>query len=162
MSLSTNSLVNAAKRYVAPALLSTLVAIGTVAVIDHTGVHAASSTTAAPLSDNSVAPLVSLDQAVEALVNHVHAVGGEHCGDVDAFLREETAQEQRQGGGFGNCRRGCSSSLGLAAAGACRCSLSSNRWSTELAVGRDHLVGWLHSDQQSCGRWSQGHQGDAA
>ncbi len=71
MSLSTNSLVNTAKRYVAPALLSTMVAIGTVAVLDHTGVHAASTATVAPLSDNSVAPLVSLDQAVEALVNHV-------------------------------------------------------------------------------------------
>ncbi len=100
MSLSTNSLVNVAKRYVAPALLSTMVAVGTVAVIDHTGVHAASTATVAPLSDNSVAPLVSLDQAVEALVSHVQP-SVVNIAVTSTPSAEQTAQQQG-GGGFGN------------------------------------------------------------
>lgn len=102
MRLSTNSLVNAAKRYMAPVLLSTMVAVGTVAVIDHTGVHAATQTTVAPLSNNNVAPLVSLDQAVEALVNHVQP-SVVNIAVTSKPSAEETAQQQQQdGGGLGN------------------------------------------------------------
>ncbi len=69
MSVSTNPLVAAARKYVAPALLSTTVALGAVAVLNHTGVHAAM--TASALDDHSVAALTSLDQAMEALAARV-------------------------------------------------------------------------------------------
>ncbi len=71
MPVSTNSLVNSAKRYLAPALVSTTVALGALAVVNHTGVHAAVSPADAPLNSQAVAPLTSLDQAMEALSAHV-------------------------------------------------------------------------------------------
>jgi serine protease Do len=69
MALSTTLLVAAAKRYLVPAVISTSVALGGLAVINHTGVHAASAATA--WDPQSIAPLVSLDQAMEALSAHV-------------------------------------------------------------------------------------------
>ncbi len=70
MSASTKSLVFRAKRYVAPAVFSAVVAVGATAVMNHPGVHA-SAVTASPLDDRSVAALTSLDQAMEALAGRV-------------------------------------------------------------------------------------------
>ena len=70
MSVSTKSLVVCTKRYVTPAVLSAVVAVGAVAVMNHPGVHA-SAVTASPLDDRSVAALTSLDQAMEALAGRV-------------------------------------------------------------------------------------------
>jgi serine protease Do len=100
MSLSTSLLVNRAKKYLAPAAISTALALGAVAVVNHTGVHAASgASTAAPLSESSVAPLVSLDQAVEALVAHVEPTVV-NIAVTSTPSAEETAQQEQQGGGF--------------------------------------------------------------
>ncbi|HLI77818.1 MAG TPA: Do family serine endopeptidase [Acidobacteriaceae bacterium] len=70
MPQSTNVLVNGTKRFVAPAVLSAAVALGTVAAVNHNNVHAA-AVTASPLDDHSVAALTSLDQAMETLAARV-------------------------------------------------------------------------------------------
>ena len=69
MSLSTNPLVAATRKYVVPAVLSTTIALGALAMINRSGVHAAMSASA--LDDHSVAALTSLDQAMEALAARV-------------------------------------------------------------------------------------------
>ncbi len=69
MSVATNALVAATRKYVVPVLLSTTAALGAVALFNHTGVHAAM--TASALDDHSVAALTSLDQAMEALAARV-------------------------------------------------------------------------------------------
>jgi serine protease Do len=70
MSLSTNLLVVASRKYVVPSLLSVAVVLGTVAAVMHKDVNAA-AITAAPLDDSSVSALTSLDQAMEALASRV-------------------------------------------------------------------------------------------
>ncbi len=70
MSQSTKSLVKGMGRYVAPAALSAVVAVGAVSFVNHNGVHAA-AVTASPLDDHSVAALTSLDQAMETLAARV-------------------------------------------------------------------------------------------
>ena len=69
MSAATNALVAAGKKYGLPAAFSTAVALGALAVMNHTGVHA--DNTASPLDDHSVAALTSLDQAMEAVAARV-------------------------------------------------------------------------------------------
>jgi serine protease Do len=70
MSLATNKLVANAKRIAAPAGAAATIALAAAFLFHHTGVHAASSA-AAPLDDNSVSSLVSLDSAVEAVAARV-------------------------------------------------------------------------------------------
>ena len=70
MSLSTKQLVTATRRFVAPALVASAVALGSVALVNHTGVHAA-GISASPLDDNSVSALTALDNAMEALASRV-------------------------------------------------------------------------------------------
>ena len=70
MDRRTNTLVSRGARFAAPALVATAVALGAVATINHTGVHAA-GISASALDDNSVAALTSLDQAMESLAARV-------------------------------------------------------------------------------------------
>lgn len=70
MHFATKPLVKVASRYVAPAALSAAIAFGTVAAVNHNGVHA-SEVTAAPLDTGSVSALTSLDQAMETLAARV-------------------------------------------------------------------------------------------
>ncbi len=70
MSQSTNKLVSRAARFAMPAVVATAVALGSVAVVNHTRVHAAAAS-ASPLDDASVAALTSLDQAMESLAARV-------------------------------------------------------------------------------------------
>ena len=68
---TTKLLVTGPGRYVAPVVLSAAVAVGAVALINHTGVHAAAGNGAAPLDENSVSALTSLDSAMEAVAARV-------------------------------------------------------------------------------------------
>ena len=70
MPVSTNRLVAGTKRYVLPAVVSATIALGALATVNHTGVHAA-GISAGPLDEGSVAALTSLDQAMEALAARV-------------------------------------------------------------------------------------------
>jgi len=70
MSRSTNQLVGKAKKFTAPAATAAALVLGAGFLMQHNGVHAASAA-AAPLDDNSVSSLVSLDQAVESVAARV-------------------------------------------------------------------------------------------
>ena len=98
MSLSTNPLVGAARKvsqkYIAPAVVSTAVALGALAAFNHTGVHAAM--TASALEDHSVAALTSLDQAMEALAARVTPAVVNIA--VTSTPSAEEAEERGQGG----------------------------------------------------------------
>jgi serine protease Do len=102
MSLSTNLLVVSAKKYLAPAAISAALALGAVAFVNHTGVHAATGAPpVAPLSSSTVAPLISLDQAVEALVQHVEPTVVSIAVTSTPSAEETAQQEQENGGGQG-------------------------------------------------------------
>jgi len=70
MSSITNQLVATFKRSMAPASVAATVALGVVLFVNHNGVHA-SSVTASPLDDHSVAALTSLDNAMESVAARV-------------------------------------------------------------------------------------------
>ncbi len=94
----TNTLVARAARFVAPAVVAAGVALGAVAVVNHTGVHAAAMA-AAPMDDNSVAALTSLDRAMESLAARVTPAVVNIA--VTAKASEEDAEQEggQQGGG---------------------------------------------------------------
>lgn len=92
MSATTNQLVSRAKKFVLPAVLASTVAVGAVAVVNHTGVHAA-AVTAAPLDDSSVASLTSLDHAMEALAARV-TPAVVNIAVTSTPSAEETAQQE--------------------------------------------------------------------
>ena len=100
MSVSTNSLVAMTKRFGVPAAAAATVLLGLTLGFGHNSAHAAAASAAAPLDNNSVAPLVSLDDAVEAVAARVtpavvnvsvtaHASG------------ENSVSDDEQGGGSG-------------------------------------------------------------
>ena len=96
MSKSTKSLVTGAGRYVAPVALSAALAVGAVALVNHTGVHAAAGNGAAPLDENSVSALTSLDSAMEAVAARVTPAVVNIA--VTSTPSAEEAQQQEQQG----------------------------------------------------------------
>ena len=70
MPKSTNQLVAKARRLAAPAAVAGAVVLGSAFFVHHDQVHAA-IVSASPLDDSSVAPLVSLDQAMESVAARV-------------------------------------------------------------------------------------------
>ncbi len=103
MAASTNPLIAGTKRYIFPAIVSASVAFGALAVENHmTGVHAAAGlgagTAAAPLDPGSIAPLTSLDAAMEALSSRVEP-SVVNIAVTSTPSAEETAQEGSQDGG---------------------------------------------------------------
>src|ERR1700729_3047489 len=71
MSLETNKLVGRAGRFVAPAGAAAACVLAATLFFHHSGVHAAMISSPAPMDDNSVSSLVSLDNAVEAVASRV-------------------------------------------------------------------------------------------
>ncbi len=71
MSLETNKLVGKAGRVGVPAGAAVALVLAATIFFHHNGVHAAMISSPAPLDDNSVAPLVALDNAVEAVAARV-------------------------------------------------------------------------------------------
>jgi serine protease Do len=69
MPASTNSLVARTRKFILPASIAAALVAGTTFFVSHNAVHAASA--ASPLDDNSVASLVSLDNAVESVAARV-------------------------------------------------------------------------------------------
>ncbi len=106
MPVSTNSLVNSTRRYIFPAVISASVALGALAIENHvTGVHAApglgAGTAAAPMDPSSIAPLTSLDTAMEALSARVQP-SVVNIAVTSTPSAEQTAQEgAEEGGGRG-------------------------------------------------------------
>jgi serine protease Do len=71
MTTSTNILVANASKVAAPVGILASLALGAVLISNHDAARAAMTQSAAPLDDHSVAALVSLDQAMEALTARV-------------------------------------------------------------------------------------------
>src|ERR1700742_5148616 len=71
MSLETNKLVGKVGRFGAPAGAAVALVLAATFFFHHNGVHAAMISSPAPLDDNSVSALVSLDNAVEAVASRV-------------------------------------------------------------------------------------------
>jgi serine protease Do len=71
MSYETNKLVGKAGRYGAPAGAAVALVLAATLFFHHNGVHAAMISSPAPMDDNSVSALVSLDSAVEAVASRV-------------------------------------------------------------------------------------------
>ena len=88
----TNSLVANLKKFALPAgSAAAVLVVGAGLLLNHVSVHAASAAAAAPLDDNSVSSLVSLDNAVEAVAARVNdqidrgagCIGVERANDRD-------------------------------------------------------------------------------
>ena len=106
MSLETNKLVGKVGRFGVPAGAAVALVLAATLFFHHNGVHAAMISSPAPLDDNSVAPLVALDNAVEAVAARVspavvniqvtsrgsseHQAGGE---------QDQSQEDQGQDGG---------------------------------------------------------------
>src|ERR1700723_799078 len=71
MSPVTNKLVGKAGRFGAPAGAAVVLVLAATMFVHHNGVHAAMISSPAPMDDNSVSALVSLDNAVEAVASRV-------------------------------------------------------------------------------------------
>src|ERR1700734_2853949 len=108
MSFETNQLVGKAGRYGAPAGAAVALVLAATVFFHHDGVHAAMISSPAPMDDNSVSSLVSLDNAVEAVASRVSPAvvniqvtsrGGEHetSGEQDQSQREDGQQGEMQG-----------------------------------------------------------------
>lgn len=71
MSEVTNQLVVKGKRFAAPAAIAGAFVLGAALFVGHGGVHAASSTAASPIDDQSVSALTALDNAMEQVASRV-------------------------------------------------------------------------------------------
>ena len=71
MPQATNHLVNIAKKLAVPAAVVGAFALGAAMFVGHGRVSAAAVSSSPALSDNSVEPLLSLDQAMEAVASKV-------------------------------------------------------------------------------------------
>jgi serine protease Do len=71
MSIETNKLVGKVGRFAAPTGAALALVLGATIFFHHNGVHAAMISSPAPIDDNSVSALVSLDSAVEAVASRV-------------------------------------------------------------------------------------------
>src|SRR5271163_4178056 len=71
MSLETNKLVGKVGRFGAPAGAAIALVLAATLFFHHNGVHAAMISSPAPLDNDSVSALVSLDSAVEAVASRV-------------------------------------------------------------------------------------------
>jgi serine protease Do len=99
MSRETNKLVGKVGRFGAPAGAAVALVLAATLFIHHNGVHAAMISSPAPIDDNSVSALISLDNAVEAVAARVspavvniqvtsrgsseREIGGEQGGEQD-------------------------------------------------------------------------------
>ncbi|MFZ0745717.1 MAG: trypsin-like peptidase domain-containing protein, partial [Terracidiphilus sp.] len=97
MSASTNSLVAATKRFGIPAGAAATVLLGLTCLFGHNSAHAASSTPP-PLDNSSIAPLVSLDDAVEAVAARV-TPAVVNVSVTSRASADESAEEDGQGSG---------------------------------------------------------------
>jgi len=97
MSLETNKLVGKAGRVGAPAGVAVALALAATIFLHHTGVHAAMISSPAPMDDNSVSALVSLDSAVEAVATRVSPAVVNIQVTSRGSSEHEAADEQEQG-----------------------------------------------------------------
>src|SRR5450756_277074 len=95
MSEKTNQLVITARKAILPAAVAAVVAMGSLLVVNHTGVNAA-AVTASPLDDHSVAALTSLDQAMESVASRI-TPAVVNIAVTSKAHEEELSEDQLQG-----------------------------------------------------------------
>jgi serine protease Do len=96
MSLETNKLVGKVGRFGAPAGAAVALVLAATFFFHHNGVHAAMISSPAPMDDNSVSALVSLDNAVEAVATRVSPSVVTIQVTSHASSEHETGGEQNQ------------------------------------------------------------------
>src|SRR5277367_6290689 len=105
MAFETNQLVGKAGRYGAPVGAAVALVLAATMFVHHNGVHAAMISSPAPMDDNSVSSLVSLDNAVEAVAARVTpavvnvAVTSRGSSEHEAMDDQEQGPDQGQGQG---------------------------------------------------------------
>lgn len=112
MSASTNSLVAKSRPFVAPLAAAAALILTFAFFSGHNAAHAAAVTAAPPLDNSSVAPLVALDDAIEAVAARVTPAvvnvavtsrvnGNEDASDDENEGRGDGGGSKGQGQGFG-------------------------------------------------------------
>jgi serine protease Do len=97
MTQATNQLVDRAKKMAVPAAIAGAFALGAALFVGHGNVHAASGA-AAPIDDNSVEALTSLDHAMEAVAARVTPAVVNVAVTSRGTGEDETSDGQMQGG----------------------------------------------------------------
>ncbi len=73
MQVSTNSLISKLRNFALPAAGAAALVLGGALYLNHNAIHVHAASAAAPLDDQSVSSLVSLDNAIEAVARPRHA-----------------------------------------------------------------------------------------
>jgi serine protease Do len=94
MFVSTNELVEKAKKFGAPAAVAGAFVLGAALFVGHGGVHAAANP--GPLDDRSVSALTSLDQAMESVAARV-TPAVVNIAVTSRTTDQDTSEEQQQG-----------------------------------------------------------------
>jgi serine protease Do len=97
MSFGTNKLVGRAGRFAVPAGAAAVLVLAATLFVHHNGVHAAMISSPAPLDDDSVSSLVSLDNAVEAVASRVTPAVVNVAVTSRGSAEDQTGDEQDQG-----------------------------------------------------------------
>ena len=95
MSTTTNFLVAKVKEWAVPTAALTILAFTATFLLGRNVAHAAPSSANAPLSENAISPLLSVNSAVEAVVHHVMPAV------VYIEVTSKVDQNQNQSAGFG-------------------------------------------------------------
>jgi serine protease Do len=95
MSTKTNSLVAKLTGWILPAAVVAVLAFSAIFLLGHNVAQAATRSAESPLSANEIAPLVTVDNAVEAVVHHVMPAV------VDIEVTATVNQDQNASQGFG-------------------------------------------------------------
>jgi len=99
MKQTTNQLVGIARKASIPAAIVGAFALGAVLFVGHGNVHAAGLMGAAPIDDNSVEALTSLDRAMEAVASRVTPAVVNVAVTSRGTGEDEISDDQQQGGG---------------------------------------------------------------
>jgi serine protease Do len=111
MRVTTNQLVANVKKLSVPASIAGAFVLGAAFFAGHGGVHAASGiSAAAPLDDNSVSALTSLDQAMEAVASKVtpavvNVAVTSRGPSEEQSMNDDQGQDQEQGPGQGQMQQ---------------------------------------------------------
>src|ERR1700674_2074508 len=96
MSRETNKLVGRVGRFGVPAGAAVALVLAATMFFHHNGVHAAMISSPAPMQDDSVSSLVSLDNAVEAVAARGTPAVGDVAGTSGGAAEHEAGEEQEQ------------------------------------------------------------------
>ena len=170
MSFETNKLVGKAGRFGAPAGAAVALVLAARIFFHHNGVHAAMiSSPPPPMDDNSVSSLVALDSAVEAVAARVTPAVVNVAVTSHGSSEHQTVGSRIRPRWTGPAGHTQGLPPGFAAVlwtewpvwrtdAAASAAAADGAWNRQR---HHYLAGWLHRDEQPCGRWRDGDAGDA-